>query len=63
MELVRKYPPAEVKEKKLLGAIAAGIVPPDVRDLAFRAGFFVLELTGDSVALIQQPESFIPKTW
>jgi hypothetical protein len=63
MELVRKYPPAEVKGKKLLGAIAAGVVPPDVRELVYKAGFFVLELTGDSVALAIQPEDFTPKTW
>jgi hypothetical protein len=63
MELVRKYPPAEVKGKELLGAIAGGIVPPDVREQVYRAGFFVLELTGDSVALAPEPEGFTPKTW
>jgi predicted AAA+ superfamily ATPase len=63
MELIRNYPPAEVKGKELLGAIAGGVVPPDIRDQAYKAGFFVLELTGDSVALAPQPEGFTPKTW
>ena len=63
MGLVRKYPPAEAKGKKLLGAIAGGVVPPDVCNYAHEAGFFVLELKGESVTLIAQPEGFTPKIW
>ena len=60
MELIVRYPPAEIKGKKLLGAIAAGVVPPAVRDLAHSKGYFVLELTGESVALAPPPEGFSP---
>ncbi|MDR3284991.1 MAG: hypothetical protein LBS97_07430 [Treponema sp.] len=63
MELIRKYPPAEVKDKKMLGAIAGGLVAPDAKEFAHEAGFFVLELTGESVALLDTPEEFTPKTW
>ncbi|GMO36826.1 MAG: hypothetical protein Ta2B_16720 [Termitinemataceae bacterium] len=63
MELIKKYPPAECKGKKLLGAIAGGIVDPDVQDYAHKAGFFVLELTGESVQLAEPPTGFIARQW
>jgi hypothetical protein len=63
MELVRKYPPAEVADKKLLGAMAGGVVDADVRRYACENGFFVLELTGESVRLVPPPEGFVPRQW
>ena len=63
MERVRKYPPAEAKGKKLLGAIAGGIVPQDVKVYAHESGFFILELKGEAVELITPPEGFSPKVW
>jgi hypothetical protein len=63
MSLIRKYPPAEAKGKKLIGAMAGGVVDPDVKDYAHQAGFFVLELTGESVTLITPPENFKAKEW
>jgi paraquat-inducible protein B len=63
MSLIRKYPPAEAVGKKLLGAIAAGVVSADIRQYAYQNGFFVLELTGESVALIPPPSHFSPKIW
>ncbi|GHU74333.1 hypothetical protein FACS189450_15000 [Spirochaetia bacterium] len=63
MELIRKYPPAECKGKKLLGAMAGGTVDPDVQRYAQSAGFFVLELTGESVRLVETPKDFEPRQW
>ena len=63
MELIRTYPPAEAKGKKLLGAIAAAVVRPDVREYAEQNGFFVLELTGEDIRLLEQPNDFQPKEW
>jgi hypothetical protein len=63
MELIRKYPPAETVGKKLLGAMAGGIVDPDVKDYAYGAGFFVLELAGESVRLVPPPDGFEPQQW
>ena len=60
MGLIRKYPPAETVGKKLLGALAGGVVDPDVRDYAHAAGFFVLELRGEAVRLAPAPEGFAP---
>jgi hypothetical protein len=63
MELIRTHPPAEVANKKLMGAMAGGVVAADARQYAWESGFFVLELTGDTVELIPPPEGFVPKTW
>ncbi|MDR2303383.1 MAG: hypothetical protein LBE10_02190 [Treponema sp.] len=63
MQLTRKYPPAESKGKKLFGAIAVAVVNPEVREYAEQNGFFVLELTGEDVRLLESPKDFKPKEW
>jgi hypothetical protein len=63
MEKLLKYPPAEIKGKTVLGAMACGVLDPDVRDYAFSKGFFVLELTGDTVHLAPPPQGFTPQEW
>jgi hypothetical protein len=63
MHLIRQYPPAEVKGKKLLGAIVGGVVTPEVREYAELSGFFVLELTGEDVRLLEPSKDFQPKEW
>ena len=61
MELILKYPPAECKGKILLGAMAGGTVDTDIQRYAQDAGFFVLELTGESVRLVEAPKEFEPR--
>ncbi|MDR1220777.1 MAG: hypothetical protein LBK73_14355 [Treponema sp.] len=63
MELIRKYPPAEVAGKKLLGAMAGGVVDGDVQRYAYESGFYVLELSGETVRLAPPPDGFAPKQW
>jgi len=63
MELIRQYPPELIGNRQILSAMAGGVVAPDVKDYAYQAGFYVLELTGESVHLIPPPESFEPKRW
>jgi hypothetical protein len=63
MELIRKYPPAETVGKKLVGAVAGGFVPAEVRDYAHAQGFFVLELNGESVSLAEPSEGFKAREW
>ena len=61
MKLIRQYPPAEARGKTLLGAIAAGAINPEVREYAEQNGFFVLELSGENVYLLDPPQGFKPK--
>jgi hypothetical protein len=49
--------------KKILGGFAAGVIPLEVRDYAFKTGFYVMELTGESVALLDTPEDFELTEW
>jgi hypothetical protein len=63
MNLIRQYPPEIIGGKALLGAMAGGLVDPDVKDYAYQSGFFVLELAGESVCLFPPPEGFLPKNW
>jgi molybdenum-dependent DNA-binding transcriptional regulator ModE len=63
MEYILKYTPDQCKGKKLLGAIAGGTVNPDVQAYAHSVGFFVLELTGESVKLAETPKGFEPRQW
>ena len=63
MQLIRQYPPPEVKGKKLLGAIVGAVVTPEAREYAEQNGFFVLELTGEDVRLLEPPEGFQHKEW
>ena len=63
MQLISQFPPAEVKGKKLLGAIAGAVVTPAARVYAEQNGFFVLELTGEDVRLLEPPKGFQPKEW
>jgi outer membrane murein-binding lipoprotein Lpp len=63
MQLIRKYPPEIIGSKQLLGAMAGGVVDPNVKENAYKSGFYVLELTGESVHLIPPPEGFEPKKW
>jgi hypothetical protein len=63
MALILTYPPAECNGKKLIGAMAGGAVDPDIQEYAHQAGFFVLELTGESVHLAELPAGFTPRQW
>ena len=63
MSRIRKYPPLETVGKKMVGAMAGGVVDADVRDYAHSAGFFVLELTGESVSLVKPTVEFEPREW
>jgi len=63
MQLIRQYPPDQIGSKQLFGAMAGGVVDPDVKNYAYESGFFVLELTGESVHLVPPPEGFEPKKW
>jgi hypothetical protein len=63
MELIRAYPPAEVVNKALFGAMAGGLVSAKAARYAYEAGFYVLELTGETVDLIPPPAGFKPGTW
>ncbi|MDR1095217.1 MAG: hypothetical protein LBL31_02375, partial [Spirochaetaceae bacterium] len=65
MDLIRQYPPAEIaiNGKRLMSAIAGGIVDAGVAKYAQQCGLFVLELSGESVRRLPSPDGFTPREW
>jgi hypothetical protein len=59
MEKLRQYFDLHNDQRKLFGAVA--IIPDNVRDFALKQGFYVIEQSGDNVA-IQEPEGS-PRAW
>ncbi|MDR1148305.1 MAG: hypothetical protein LBK66_06695 [Spirochaetaceae bacterium] len=65
MELIRRYPPIEIglNNKRLMGAMAGGVVDSKTMEYAYKCGFFVLELAGDLARIVEPPAGFKPKEW
>ena len=49
--------------RKVLGAVAGGIVSQDVLIYAQERGLYVLVQNGDSVEIAKMPADFIPQEW
>ena len=62
MEILRSRADARSDTRKYQGAIAGAIMVKSVRDSAHKAGFYVIEQTGDTVK-ITIPKGFKPKEW
>jgi hypothetical protein len=63
METIRKYPPAEIAGKQILGAVAGGVVFPEVQHCAHKSGLYVIEMTGKTAAVVPPPDGFAPRMW
>jgi hypothetical protein len=62
MATIRRYADAHGDERMFLGAVAAPYVEKSLRKAAYRAGFFVIEPSEESVEVIA-PDGFKPKEW
>ena len=62
MEILGRRADARSDRRKYQGAIAGAIMDQSVRDYAHKAGFYVIEQTGDTVK-INIPEGFTPREW
>jgi len=63
IEKIRQYLDKRSDSRKLVGAVAGGIVSENVLKYAQKKGFFVIMQTGDSVAIADMPKGFKPKEW
>jgi len=63
MDQVVKYADDLTRNKKIYGAIACAVLDDDVRDAAFKAGFYVVCQSGDSVDIVLPPADFVAKVW
>jgi hypothetical protein len=62
MEVLRRWADRHKDQRKFQGAVAGAIIPEEVRKYALKAGFYVIEQTGDTVA-INVPADFKPREW
>jgi hypothetical protein len=62
MEILRLYLDEREDSRKLLGAVAGAIVPPDLRNYVLKKGFYLIEQSGDTVK-IRAPRGFKPRIW
>jgi hypothetical protein len=62
LEILRAYLDERGDLRKLLGAVAAVVVPEGLRPYVPERGFYLIEPSGDTVR-ITAPEGFTPKVW
>ena len=62
MEVLRQYADSKGDKRKYRGAIAGAIVKENARKYAHKAGFYVIEQSGDTMKL-DLPKGFIPREW
>jgi hypothetical protein len=62
MEILRHEPNSLFANRKLYGAMAGVKMSRQAREYAIDKGFFVVELSGNTIK-IDMPDGFKPKTW
>ena len=62
MEVLRRWADRHEDKRKFRGAIAGAIMSDAVRKYALKAGFYVIEQSGDTVE-INVPSNFSPREW
>jgi hypothetical protein len=60
---IREYMDQHEDKRKLVGAIAAGIAPDNMRVYAENHGFYVLVQSGEDVMIAEEPHVFKAKEW
>ena len=60
---IRRYMDLRQDKRKLVGAVAGGVISDNVLEYAHKNGLFVIIQTGDSVAIAAAPEGFKAREW
>jgi len=63
IERIRSYMDSHGDTRKLLGAVAGGIVPENVSSYAHSKGLFVIVQNGESVLVAAMPQDFVAMQW
>ena len=63
LEKIRALLDAKNDGRKLMGAVAGGIVPESVLNYAHDKGLYVLMQNGGAVSIAERPKSFKERTW
>jgi hypothetical protein len=60
---IREYMDQHGDKRKLVGAVAGGVVPENVRRYAERNGLYVLIQNGENISIAEEPGKFHAKEW
>ncbi|MDR2094875.1 MAG: hypothetical protein LBP76_05075 [Treponema sp.] len=63
MEKLRRHADTHNDTRHYLGAVSAAVIKDEVRDYAFKKGFFVIVLSGDTVNIVRPSADWKPRTW
>ena len=63
IKIIRGYLDAKGDKRKLLGAVAGGVVADKVLQYAQEKGLFVIVQSGNSATIAETPEGFKPREW
>jgi hypothetical protein len=61
--VIRGYFDARDDKRKLVGAVAGGVIGNNVLKYAHRQGLYAIIQSGDSVAIADMPEGFVAREW
>jgi len=63
IERIKKYRLYGNDNRRIIGAVAGGVVANDVANYAHKKGLYVIVQSGRAVEIIAQPEGFKAKEW
>ena len=63
INIVRRCMDARNDNRKLVGAVAGGIVPGNVQLYAQKKGLYVVVQSGDTATIADAPKNFKPRVW
>ena len=63
MDVIRRYMDSHGDARKMIGAVAGGIVAANVASFAHRNGFYVVVQSGDAIAVADRPDGFKARQW
>ena len=63
IEIIRDYMDARNDKRKIMGAVAGGVIGDAVLKQAQAEGLYVLAPSGESIAIVPSPDGFIAREW
>ncbi|MDR1903907.1 MAG: hypothetical protein LBQ88_16690 [Treponema sp.] len=63
LEVLRIWADGRNDRRKFLGAVAGAVIKDEVKKYAFKRGFFVIEQSGDTIAVNRLPAPWEPSAW
>ncbi len=63
MQKMQQHPTRATRGAKMYGAIACAMLEEEVKEEAFKSGFYLICQTGDNIDIVEPPDGFVAKYW